>query len=164
MELDELLKLIRAVSDSELTGFKYEAEGVCLNLKKEKEVVTALQTVPAAGVSQPVMSMQPAAVSALSVSANSADSEEKAAGTKPAEQEGFLVKSPLVGTFYAAPAEDAAPYVSVGDTVKKGQTVAIVEAMKLMNDIECDVDGTVAEILVENGEMVEYGQPLFRIV
>lgn len=93
----------------------------------------------------------------------SADLEEKAAGTKEAEQKGFLVKSPLVGTFYAAPAEDAAPYVAVGDTVKKGQTVAIVEAMKLMNDIESDFDGTVAEILVENGEMVEYGQPLFRI-
>ena len=84
-------------------------------------------------------------------------------GTKEADQKGFLVKSPLVGTFYAAPAEDAAPYVAVGDTVKKGQTVAIVEAMKLMNDIESDFDGTVAEILVENGEMVEYGQPLFRI-
>ena len=156
MELDELLKLIRAVSDSELTGFKYEAEGVCLNLKKEKEVVTA-----AAGVSQSVMPMQAVAASAMSEA--SADSEEKAAGTKEAEQKGFLVKSPLVGTFYAAPAEDAAPYVAVGDTVKKGQTVAIVEAMKLMNDIESDFDGTVAEILVENGEMVEYGQPLFRI-
>ena len=134
---------------------------MCLNLKKEKEVVTAVQTLPAAGVSQSVMPMQTAAASAMSVA--SADSEEKAAGTKPAEQEGFLVKSPLVGTFYAAPAEDAAPYVAVGDTVKKGQTVAIVEAMKLMNDIESDFDGTVAEILVENGEMVEYGQPLFRI-
>ena len=157
MELDELLKLIRAVSDSELTGFKYEAEGVCLNLKKEKEV----QTLPAVGVSQSVMPMQAVAASAMSEA--SADSEEKAAGTKEAEQKGFLVKSPLVGTFYAAPAEDAAPYVAVGDTVKKGQTVAIVEAMKLMNDIESDFDGTVAEILVENGEMVEYGQPLFRI-
>ena len=103
------------------------------------------------------------AVAALAMSEASADSEEKAAGTKEAEQKGFLVKSPLVGTFYAAPAEDAAPYVAVGDTVKKGQTVAIVEAMKLMNDIESDFDGTVAEILVENGEMVEYGQPLFRI-
>ena len=161
MELDELLKLIQAVSDSELTGFKYEAEGVCLNLKKEKEVVTAVQTVPTAGVSQSVMPMQTAAASAMSVA--SADSEEKAAGTKPAEQEGFLVKSPLVGTFYAAPAEDAAPYVAVGDTVKKGQTVAIVEAMKLMNEIESEYDGIVEEILVKNEETVEYGQPLFRI-
>ena len=163
MELDELLKLIQAVSDSELTGFKYEAEGVSLNLKKEKEIIPAAQALPAAqtlptvNVGQPVMPTQPTAlmVSAVSV--------EKTTETKEVEQEGFLVKSPLVGTFYAAPSEDAAPYVAVGDSVKKGQIVAIVEAMKLMNDIECDFDGTVAEILVENGEMVEYGQPLFRI-
>ena len=79
------------------------------------------------------------------------------------EPEGMIVKSPLVGTFYAAPAEDADPFVSVGDQVKKGQTLAIVEAMKLMNEIESDFDGKVAEIYVENGQAVEYGQPLFRI-
>lgn len=82
---------------------------------------------------------------------------------KRGRAERFSCEITVGGTFYAAPAEDAAPYVAVGDTVKKGQTVAIVEAMKLMNDIESDFDGTVAEILVENGEMVEYGQPLFRI-
>ena len=160
MELDELLKLIQAVSDSDLTGFKYETDSVHLNLRKEKEVVTTVQALPTADISQSVMPMQVSPT----VPANSADTVENTAGTKEAEQEGFLVKSPLVGTFYAAPAEDAAPYVAVGDTVKKGQTVAIVEAMKLMNDIESDFAGTVAEILVENGEMVEYGQPLFRIV
>ena len=79
------------------------------------------------------------------------------------EPEGMIVKSPLVGTFYAASAEDADPFVSVGDQVKKGQTLAIVEAMKLMNEIESDFDGKVAEIYVENGQAVEYGQPLFRI-
>ena len=71
--------------------------------------------------------------------------------------------SPLVGTFYTAPAEDAEPFVKVGDTVKKGQVVAIVEAMKLMNEIESEYDGIVEEILVENAQGVEYGQPLFRI-
>lgn len=71
--------------------------------------------------------------------------------------------SPLVGTFYAAPSEGAEPFVTVGDSVKKGQTLAIVEAMKLMNDIESDYDGTIAEVLVENGQPVEYGQPLFRV-
>ena len=82
--------------------------------------------------------------------------EEKEAGGK-------IIESPLVGTFYAAPAEDAEPFVSVEDRVKKGQTLAIVEAMKLMNEIESEFDGTITEILVENGEAVEYGQPLFRI-
>ena len=73
------------------------------------------------------------------------------------------MKSPLVGTFYAAPSEDAKPFVKVGDKVKKGQILAIVEAMKLMNDIESDFDGEITEIYVEIGQPVEYGQPLFSI-
>ena len=74
------------------------------------------------------------------------------------------IKSPLVGVFYAAPAENAQPYAAIGTHVKKGQTLCIVEAMKLMNEIESDFDGKVAELYVENGQAVEYGQPLFRIV
>lgn len=74
------------------------------------------------------------------------------------------MKSPLVGTFYAAPSEDAQPFVKVGDRVKKGQVLAIVEAMKLMNEIESELEGEIAEIYVANGEAVEYGQSLFRIV
>ena len=72
--------------------------------------------------------------------------------------------SPLVGTFYAAASPEDEPYVKAGDKVKKGQTLGIIEAMKLMNEVEAEFDGTVEEILVENGQMVEYGQPLFRIV
>ena len=79
------------------------------------------------------------------------------------EPEGMIVKSPLVGTFYTAPAEDAAPFVSVGDLVKKDQTLAIVEAMKLMNEIESEFDGTVKAILVKNGDLVEFDQPMFVI-
>ena len=84
------------------------------------------------------------------------DSSEKKSGN--------VIKSPLVGTFYASPAEDADPFVQVGEQVQKGKILAIVEAMKLMNEIESDYSGTVAEILVNNREGVEYGQPLFRIV
>ena len=76
---------------------------------------------------------------------------------------GDEIKAPLVGTFYVAPSEGAEPFVSVGDKVKKGQVIGIVEAMKLMNEVESEYDGTVAAILVENGEMVEYGQPLMVI-
>ena len=86
---------------------------------------------------------------------------ESSAGKE--EYDGNLVVSPLVGTAYLAPSEDSAPFVKVGDTVKKGQTLAIVEAMKLMNEIESDYDGVVSEILVANEETVEYGQPLFVI-
>lgn len=74
-----------------------------------------------------------------------------------------MVKSPLVGTFYNAPSPDAEAFVKVGDTVKKGQVLGIVEAMKLMNEIESEFDGTVEQILVENEDVVEYGQPLFVI-
>ena len=78
-------------------------------------------------------------------------------------QDYISVKSPLVGLFYAAPAENAAPYVSVGDTVQKGQTLCIVEAMKLMNEIQAEESGTIIEICIGNGQMVEYGTELFRI-
>jgi acetyl-CoA carboxylase biotin carboxyl carrier protein len=81
----------------------------------------------------------------------------------PAAPEGHAVKSPMVGTFYRASAPDAKPFVEVGDTVKAGQTVCIIEAMKLMNEIESDKDGVVKAILVENGQPVEYGEPLFVI-
>lgn len=78
-------------------------------------------------------------------------------------QDYISVKSPLVGLFYAAPAENAAPYVSVGDTVQKGQTLCIVEAMKLMNEIQAEESGVITEICIGNGQMVEYGTELFRI-
>jgi acetyl-CoA carboxylase biotin carboxyl carrier protein len=81
-----------------------------------------------------------------------------------ADKPGSVVTSPFVGTFYRSPAPDAAPFTDVGQKVKKGQTLCIVEAMKLMNEIECEVDGTVAEILVQNSTPVEFGEPLFRIV
>ena len=149
MELENLVKLIQTVSDSDLTGFQYEENGVKLKIQKEKEQMVVSTGAAQLTTVQNVPGAQSNAVSAL----KSEDGPEK----------GKLIKSPLVGTFYAAPSEEAAPFVAVGDHVAKGQTVAIVEAMKLMNDIECDFDGVVSEVLVKNGETVEYGQPLFRI-
>jgi acetyl-CoA carboxylase biotin carboxyl carrier protein len=81
----------------------------------------------------------------------------------PAEPDGHVVKSPMVGTFYRFPAPGAKSFVEVGDTVKKGQTICIIEAMKLMNEIEADKDGVIKAVLVENGQPVEYGEPLFVI-
>ena len=88
------------------------------------------------------------------------------AGTTPppSEQKDYIsVKSPIVGVFYAAPAENAAPYVSIGDTVTKGQTLCIVEAMKMMNEITAEDEGIISEICVTDGQVVEYGTELFRI-
>ena len=81
----------------------------------------------------------------------------------PAAPQGHVVTSPMVGTFYRAPSPGADPFVQVGDTVKEGQTLCIIEAMKLLNEIESDAAGVVKEILVENGQAVEYGQPLFVV-
>lgn len=90
--------------------------------------------------------------------------EEKPVEPVEEKEDNFVyIKAPLVGTFYRAPAPDAAPYVEVGDRVKPGQVVCIIEAMKIMNEIESDVEGIVREILVKNGEPVEYGQKLFKI-
>lgn len=156
MEFENLIKLIDTVSASELTGFKYEEKGLKLQMSKgdgEVKVVAA----PAAPLPAAPLPAGPAPVPVAEAPAPLKEETEEAA--KP----GKVVEAPLVGTFYAAPAEDAEPFVTVGSAVKKGQTLAIVEAMKLMNEIESDYDGTVAEILVENGQPVEYGQPLFRI-
>ena len=155
MEFENLIALIQAVSDSSLTGLKYEEKGVKISLTKD---IMQLQAAQEAPVAIPVQ----AAVNAAPVKVTK--EPEKEAVSADDEAAGNVMKSPLVGTFYAAPSEDADAFVKVGDTVKAGQTLAIVEAMKLMNDIESEFDGTIAEIYVQNGEAVEYGQPLFRIV
>ena len=155
MDFEQVLTVIEAVSNSELTRFKYEENGVKLQLSKEKEQVRILQGEPC---------VQPINNGERTVEAVTADVKKQEKERVSGDGEtGNFVKSPLVGMFYAAPSEDAQPFVKVGDTVKKGQTLAIVEAMKLMNEIESEFDGEIAEILVENGQPVEYGQPLFRI-
>lgn len=136
MEQKDLLELIRAVSNSNIADFQYE--------QGETKVIISAFGSQSAVTSQEVM--QPV-VEQMKVPVSDAQT----------------VKAPLVGTFYAAPSEEAAPYVQVGDQVKKGQTLGIVEAMKLMNEIESEYDGVVVEVCVKNGAMVEYGQPLFRI-
>lgn len=134
MEMDYLIKLIETVSHSGLSKFAYEEDGVRIQMEKPETV-------------------RPQAMPITS---------ETAVQTAE-EKTGRAVTCPLVGIFYAAPEEGAKPFVKVGDTVKKGQTLAIVEAMKLMNEIESDFDGIVTEVLAENGQAVEFGQELFRI-
>lgn len=146
MEFENLVKLIQAVSESNLTEFKMQDGDFKISMETNKE--TKQVTVTAASV--PVQ-----AVSAA-VEAQEAAPQEK-------EVTGNVVKSPLVGTFYEAPSPESKPFVQVGDVVKKGQVLGIVEAMKLMNEIESEFDGTVKEILVKNEQMVEFGQPMFVI-
>lgn len=155
MEMEKMIELIDAVSKSDLTGFKYEEEGIKLHLSKKENTCYVTEN-----LSAPVN-----AVTTSAAEIKKAAEGDQISGTYAEEiPVGNVVESPLVGTFYAAPAEDAESFVKVGDRVEKGQTLGIVEAMKLMNEIESDYSGTVAEILVNNQEGVEYGQPLFRIV
>lgn len=158
MEFENLLSLIKAVSESELTGLKYEENEVKIHLTKKQDQVHVVAAGQAAIAEAPVGGPMAATAQSAAV-----QMEEPEAAAASAQSNGKIVESPLVGTFYTAPSEEAEAFVCVGDTVKKGQTLAIVEAMKLMNEIESDYDGTIVEIFVENSQAVEYGQPLFCI-
>jgi acetyl-CoA carboxylase biotin carboxyl carrier protein len=153
LTLDEMTTLIKAVSESNLDSFDYKEGDFSVSLHASKGFVQAVST-------------QQGNVTAMSVpdiSQAMAQAAETASGDDDDDDNVFIIKSPLVGTFYAAPAADSAPFVKIGDRVKKGQVLAIVEAMKMMNEIESDCDGMISEILVNNGEAVEFGQPLFKI-
>ncbi|MBM3372845.1 MAG: acetyl-CoA carboxylase biotin carboxyl carrier protein [Betaproteobacteria bacterium] len=115
------------------------------------------------GVAPTAMAAPMAAPAVVIPAAEAADSATAAAETAEAEPEGHAVKSPMVGTFYRSSAPGSKPFVEVGAAVKSGDTVCIIEAMKLLNEIEADRDGVIKAILVENGQPVEYGQPLFII-
>lgn len=159
MELSNILELIHAVSDSNLTEFNLQDGNLNISMSTEKTIVQQVAASAdaasfAAGY-QPTVQPALQAVTQKQEGTNRTDNTEKLTGN--------VVKSPLVGTYYAASSPDSAPFVNVGDKVSKGQVLGIVEAMKLMNEIESEFDGTVKEILVENEQMVEFGQPMFVI-
>lgn len=162
MRYEEILELVKAVSDAGLSNFEYTEGNIRISMSCPGHEV---KMTPAVSVEEGNTKIELPAMPKEAPEQEIPVVQEASKVPKPQEAApaGNVVKSPLVGTFYAAPSEDAAPYVKVGDAVSKGQTVAIVEAMKLMNEIECEFDGVVKEIYVKNGEMVEYGQPLFSI-
>ncbi|MCU0762607.1 MAG: acetyl-CoA carboxylase biotin carboxyl carrier protein [Hydrogenophaga sp.] len=150
MDLRKLKTLIDLVSESNVSELEItEAEGK----------VRIVKSAPAPAAAPVTYTMAPAPVAAAAPSA-SVPVVEVAAAAQP---EGHMVKSPMVGTFYRASSPGAKPFVEIGDTIKEGETICIVEAMKILNEIEADKSGTVTQILVENGQAVEYGQPLFVI-
>ena len=146
MDLRKLKKLIDLVQESGIAELEITEGEEKVKIVKGGAVSLMTTAAPAAA---------PAPAAAL---------EAKPAATPPAEpagQEGHVVKAPMVGTFYRSPSPDAKPFVEVGQSVKEGDTICIIEAMKLMNEIEADASGVVKAVLVENGQPVEYGQPLF---
>jgi acetyl-CoA carboxylase biotin carboxyl carrier protein len=152
MDLRKLKKLIDLVQESGIAELEItEGEEKVRIVKREGQAKESYYMVqgPAAGPAAPA---EP-----------SAAAPAPAPQAAPAEPEAHVVKSPMVGTFYRSSSPDTKPFVEVGDTVKKGQTICIIEAMKLMNEIEADKDGVISDALVENGQPVEYGEPLFVI-
>ncbi|HET7669123.1 MAG TPA: acetyl-CoA carboxylase biotin carboxyl carrier protein [Burkholderiales bacterium] len=148
MDLRKLKKLIDLVQESGIAELEI-TEG------EEKVKIVKGGTVMATAVA-PMMVAAPAAEARSAAPAAAAPAVEAEAA-----QEGHVVKAPMVGTFYRSPSPDAKAFVEVGQAIKEGDTICIIEAMKLMNEIEADASGTVKAILVENGQPVEYGQPLF---
>ena len=154
MDLRKLKKLIDLVEESGISELEItEGEEKVKIVKGGVGAPATAQVSTGHAVSLPA---EAPAVPAVASSAAPAASAE-------AKQEGHILKSPMVGTFYRSPSPDAKAFVEVGQTVKEGQTICIIEAMKLMNEIEVDASGVVKAILVENGQPVEYGQPLFVI-
>ena len=141
MEHEDLKELIGLLKDTDITELQVEKEGIKIKIKREKYFGHI--EVPQSMLERKAM--------------------KEEAIIPEVEGNLFTVASPIVGTFYRAPAPDAAPFVEVGARVKKGQVLCVIEAMKLMNEIESEMDGIVARILVENGHPVEYGEPLFLI-
>ncbi|MBI4690802.1 MAG: acetyl-CoA carboxylase biotin carboxyl carrier protein [Nitrospirae bacterium] len=139
MELDDLKGLIALLKDTDITELQIEKDGSKVRIKREK------------------------LLSSIEISKQAVIQEKPAAETSEDTQRLVTVTSPIVGTFYRASSPDAEPFVQVGTRIKKGQVLCIIEAMKLMNEIEGEAEGVVARILVENGQSVEYGEPLFLI-
>jgi acetyl-CoA carboxylase biotin carboxyl carrier protein len=152
MNQKELKELIEFLVEKDIAEFELERGDVKVRIKRGADAVMSVVPTPIASA-PPAISPQPA---------TSANAPSQAA--EKAEREGVHdVKSPIVGTFYEAPSPGSPPFVKVGDTVEAGQILCIVEAMKLMNEIESDVAGEILKKLVSNGQPVEYGQPLFAI-
>jgi len=151
-------KLIKMVEQSDIDSLEVSSWGRSVRINKNRGSSNGHTSVTLAAPPAPRIAAPPPEPVALPKPAEPATAPEAA---RPSTETG--IKSPMVGTFYRAPSPDARPYVEVGDRVKEGQTVCIVEAMKLMNEIQAEITGIITAILVENGQPVEYGQTLFTI-
>ena len=156
MDLDQLKKILDLVREHELAEFEIEQEG--LRLKVRKDSAGTLMALPAAAPSNALPAAPPPAPAPVTT-----PSAPAAAVPADSEVELAVLTSPIVGTYYSAPAPDAEPFVEVGSRVKKGQVLCIIEAMKLMNEIDSEYEGEVVNVYVENGQPVQYGERLFAI-
>ncbi len=164
MKIQEIREIIKLVDGSSIDEFSYEYEGVKVKMKKngsgnvQQSSQSAVQE-PQVPNAEEALAKKPAKETEIAKPVV----EEQTAESTGADSDYHKILSPMVGTFYESPSPDEAAYVQVGTKVTADQIVSIVEAMKLFNEIEAEVDGEIAEILVKDGQLVEYGQPLFLV-
>ncbi|MES1185671.1 MAG: acetyl-CoA carboxylase biotin carboxyl carrier protein [Myxococcales bacterium] len=151
ISLEQLKSLLETLEKGDVSEFEYEDEQLKLRLSLGKKAAQVVHAPP------PMLAPAPSAAAVAAASAAAAKASEDA------DTSIVFVTSPFVGTFYRAPGPDAANFCEVGSSVKQGQALCIIEAMKLMNEIESDTAGTILDILVENGKSVEFGQKLFKL-
>lgn len=162
-KLSEIKELIKLVDQTSVHELEIENEGARLSIRKPgKTEVVNVQTAPSTYTYAP-LPQQAAPQPAVQPAASAAAPALETAPVKPSNDNLHKIVSPMVGTFYSAPSPEAAPFVSVGDRVQDKSIVCIIEAMKLMNELEAEVKGEIVEILVTNGQLVEFGQPLFLV-
>jgi acetyl-CoA carboxylase biotin carboxyl carrier protein len=161
LNMDELRELAELVDAHGFTDFEFENETIRVRLSKQAappQIVQAVQPIAA-----PVQSGAPAQAATAATKTETPHPGAKADAEAAADEDLYKIPSPIVGTFYRSPAPDKDPYIQIGSKVSTESVVCIIEAMKLMNEIQAEVSGEVVKVYVENGQPVEYGQPLFGI-
>ena len=158
LDFNELRQLLITISQTDITDFALKSDDFELTIRKSVSVIPGAAPTEALKAALPAVNTQE-----LGERRTEPVIDAQEPGTSPLEQKSVEVISPMVGTFYRASAPGEAAFVEVGDRIRLGQTVCIIEAMKLMNEIETEVSGQVMQILVQDGEPIEYGQPLMRI-
>lgn len=154
MQCKEIKEIIQLMSSSNLESLEIETPEVTLRMKKNSKNETIIESKKDADLQEVVIE-----------NSNSSEKAPEIAGLKDKINDNIItIKSPIVGTFYSASSPDQDPFVQVGSKAKKGETLCIIEAMKLMNDIEADYDCEIVEVLVKNEDMLEYGQPIFNVI
>ena len=163
MDLNQLKQILDLVRAHDLAEFEIEHDGLRLKIRKDAAGAPAVVASSVPAPSAPAAAPAAASASAAPSATPSGSTGPTAADAGEADVELAVVKSPIVGTFYRSPEPGAPPFVEIGSQVKKGQVLCIIEAMKLMNEIESDVDGVVARIYPQNGQPIEYGEKLFAV-
>ncbi|ADU29973.1 acetyl-CoA carboxylase biotin carboxyl carrier protein [Evansella cellulosilytica] len=159
LKIQEIRELIKLIDESSIEEFKFEQEGSKVTLRKQIKRQESVQApIETKAIPNPTVAVEPA-----TITQQLKDEETKSEKKEVAKENVVTITSPMVGTFYEAPSPESSAYVKVGDKVNKDTVVCIVEAMKLMNEIEAEINGEIVEVLVENGQLVEYGQELFVV-